>query len=363
MNKSDCEENALNSRNCSKIVVPKITEKADVFHYTSSMGLKDILHKGSLWFTNIKYLNDKSEIIDGIKSSLKLIEIEQGILPESIEKEIKLFLENLEREIIKRVLDKNVFVCCFSKGWDELPLWNYYTKDLMNQGYNIGFSCTKLVQTILDKNEKELNGCELSFGNISYDENLKNKYWMRMMRDFYMQKEDDIKPIMKIFANELISIGRDKIDSTDEEIQRLLDIEINSKFEETKKIEGHLPPIYSYCREKNKFCQSIDLDPTPYYKRKDFKSEKEIRIVITVPDKNLKELKEAGIYKFRISKNVLVPYLELKFDKRAISGITISPTIQSDLIKTSLEEYCEYCDIDSHKLKLGIRNSDIPVRF
>lgn len=362
MNKSDCEENALNSRNCSKIVVPKITEKADIFHYTSSMGLKNILHKGSLWFTNIKYMNDASEIINGIRAASRISEMGQENLSETEVIEIEKIIKELERYAIEKTMEKNIFVCCFSRGSDELPLWNYYTKDLMNQGYNIGFSYRKLIASIL-VNNNILNECEISIGPVIYYNTLKDKYIRGISDNAFIEKEEELKQSMKSFSPNLFSLLGDKINATEEEISELWDMKVNEMFEEKKKKERCFPPIYNFDNEKSKFSQSIKVDPTPYFKREDFQSEKEIRIVITVSNDKLKELKNEGIYKFRINRNILIPYLEIKFDKRAISGITISPTIQSDLIKTSLEEYCEYCEIDPHKLKLGIRNSDIPVRF
>ena len=62
------------------------------------------------------------------------------------------------------------FVCCFSLDEDSLPMWNYYTKEINNQGYNIEFDDRKLAESIL-RNNSALDGCALSFGMVYYSKN------------------------------------------------------------------------------------------------------------------------------------------------------------------------------------------------
>jgi len=46
-------------------------------------------------------------------------------------------------------------------------MWNYYTKDINNQGYNLGFDYKKLVVSLL-KNNPKLHGCKFTFGKVDY---------------------------------------------------------------------------------------------------------------------------------------------------------------------------------------------------
>ena len=46
-------------------------------------------------------------------------------------------------------------------------MWNYYTKEINNQGYNIEFNDKKLVASILHSNSV-LDGCDISFGIVDY---------------------------------------------------------------------------------------------------------------------------------------------------------------------------------------------------
>ena len=49
-------------------------KKRRIFHYTSIRGLEGILGHRKLHFTNIKYMNDKDEIIAGVESMAKISE-------------------------------------------------------------------------------------------------------------------------------------------------------------------------------------------------------------------------------------------------------------------------------------------------
>ena len=59
------EVNADRLRN-TPITFKKNTKAKQIYHYTSIVGLEGILSDGKLRFTNIKYLNDKDEIIAGV---------------------------------------------------------------------------------------------------------------------------------------------------------------------------------------------------------------------------------------------------------------------------------------------------------
>ena len=63
--------------------------------------------------------------------------------------------------------------------------------------------------------------------------------------------------------------------------------------------------------------------------------------------------------KYKVKNGVLVPYLELKFDKAAIEEITVGPLIEQDLAVKNLREFLEqrgYSDVD-------IKVSEIPIRY
>ena len=100
-----------------------------------------------------------------------------------------------------------------------------------------------------------------------------------------------------------------------------------------------------------------------FIKRDCFRQEKEFRIVISVPDELLPKLTDKKVYKFRISNGVLVPYLELKFSKEVVKSLTISPTVKSDLVEQSIQDFIKYSGYNIEDFSKFIKHSEIPVRF
>ena len=96
-----------------------------IYHYTSIGGLQGILQSKTLRFTNIKYMNDRDEIIAGLESIAYTCNASQ--------EECELLRSSFMNH------GAQTFVCCFSLEDGSLPMWNYYTKEINNQGYNIEF--------------------------------------------------------------------------------------------------------------------------------------------------------------------------------------------------------------------------------
>ena len=145
----------------SKLTFRRGSREKSIFHYTSIYGLQGILSKKSLHFTNINYMNDKDEIIAGLESFSK-----DSDVFEKQQSELRSILSDSQ---------ENVFVCCFSLDNDSLPMWNYYTKEINNQGFNIEFSDKKLVESLLRLNP-DLDGCNFSFGTVDYSKDNNSEY-------------------------------------------------------------------------------------------------------------------------------------------------------------------------------------------
>ena len=309
------------------LMIPSINKKQSVYHYTSTGGLKSILKEKSLWFTNVDYMNDRYEVKQGLSQFEKVGKKMYGD-GDGYDKHCKKIISKLKKEKNK------VFVCCFSLDRDELSMWNYYTKDINNQGYNIGFDYKNLVISLL-KNNEELNGCSLSFGNIDYCLSKKN---------YAHQTYDMVTETLKVlFARFACWIKGEK------------------------QIQPDVPefnlPYVKYFGEEPIFRRSPSFDTVYFMKKPCFSKENEFRIVIQTTDEALENMKGAGKYKFRESNGILIPYLELKFNVEDIIGLAISPTVKSDLSTRSVDDYCLYCGINPKELNEGILKSKIPVRF
>lgn len=308
-------------------MIPDIISQSSIYHYTSINGVKEILDSKKLWFTHIDYMNDRDEVVAGAEQLKKV-----GL--ENCAGEYSEILKSEAAQISSQ--EHKAFLCCFSLKRDELPMWNYYTKNIHNQGYNLGFDYKKLVISIL-KNNPELHGCKFTFGKVDYciDE---ETYATQM----YHHSIDNINDALLKFATFISGENHDGYIS--------------------KKNKPSYPFV-KYYGEEPIFRQSPSLDVLFLMKRPCFSVEEEFRIVIQVTKEALMELKKYNKYKYRISNGLLIPYLDLVFDVNSLTGATLSPTINQDLADRSIKDYCEYCNIDVATLSEGIIKSRIPVRF
>lgn len=326
----------------SKLAFQKGLKAKAIYHYTSIGGLQGILGEKKLRFTNIKYMNDKDEIIAGLDSMAKACDASEE-----------------EREKLKSAFISHgtqTFVCCFSLDGDSLPMWNYYTKEINNQGYNIEFDDKKLIESILRQNPL-LNGCDFSFGVVDYSKDNDSEYSRIITKEILSSMELSISKLFLTVVKNAQTNRSSSIDKT-----TIQDWE--NKITETEKKQSLTDlPIYFYDGEKCSFGKSASGNYLYFVKRECFKQEKEFRIVITVPDELLPEMREQCLYKFRISNGVLIPYLELTFSEDVVKSITISPTVQSDLVELSIQDFMRYCNYTITDFSKFIKHSDVPVRY
>lgn len=276
----------------SELSFPKDYENVTLFHYTSIGGLEGILGCRKIRFTNIKYMNDKDEIIAGLDSLAKACKVSEE-----------------EREKLRAAFNSHgiqTFVSCFSLEADSLPLWNYYTKEINNQGYNIEFDGRKLVESIL-RNNPVLNGCNLSYGIVDYSSDNDSEYSRRFRDKIYTSMDLTISKLFLSVAKEASINRSSNIDKAS--IQGL-----ERTVTETEKTQNlSILPIFFYNGKKCSFEKNPSGEYLYFIKRDCFKQEREFRIVISVPDERLAEMKANGVYKFRISNGILIPFLELNF--------------------------------------------------
>ena len=318
------------------------TKPKQIYHYTSIGGLEGILTYKKLRFTNIKYMNDKDEIVAGLDSIAKACNASD----EERENLLSAFINH----------ETQTFVCCFSLEEDSLPMWNYYTKEINNQGFNIEFDDKKLVESIL-KSNKCLDGCDFAFGIVDYSKDNYSEYSQTITNEMLSSINIAVSKLFLTVAkgallNRPTNIDQSAIAEWEEKIS-----------DEEKKNKLTSLPIYFFNGDKCSFDKNPSGDYLYFIKRDCFRQEREFRIVINVPDSKLQDLKESGVYKFRASNGVLVPYLELEFAGEVIKSIAISPTVKSDLVEQSIQDFTTYCNLSVDDYSTFIRKSKVPVRF
>ena len=294
----------------SKLKFKKGQRAKSVYHYTSIGGLESILRNKTLRFTNIKYMNDKDEIIAGLDSIAK-----DCNASDEVREQMRLAITNLGMQL---------FVCCFSLKEDSLPMWNYYTKEINSQGYNIEFDDKKLVESILRSNPV-LDGCSFSFGNVDYSKDNDSEYSHILTNGLLSSME---VAISKIFLAVVTEMSKKQASGIDQSALRELEKKVSDS-EREQKLDNL--PVYVYQGEQCSFEKAALSDCLSFIKRDCFNQESEFRIVISVPDELLDKLSEMGVYKFRAGNGILIPYIELKFSENAVKSMRAAGQLRDTL--------------------------------
>lgn len=281
-----------------------------IYHYTSPEGVIGILEKDDvkLHFTKYTGMNDTTEgivIYEKFRSICDKLEQEKYIDFNLKEKLIGLIdtISPRNQLRIKKEIDgeekefslDDLYICCFSVENDALPMWNYYTKNGEHQGYALGF---KSLRVLSRKKDSTVAVNLLCYRVDYYEEKLEN------------------------YVRAYISSIRNNPD---------MDI-MNHGFDLIKRylILGSI-----------------------MHKSSCFKHENEIRMVLLAGEEDKQELK------FKTKNGILIPYLELFFDKSSLKKITIGPLIEKDLASNNLVEFLQhkgYQDIE-------IQHSKVPIRY
>lgn len=338
--------------------VPDVFPQKYIYHYTSAGGFQGILENGTLRFTNIRYMNDKSEVLAGLQ---RFCDIALRDMAEENRRNFTKFV--LKADSIEEWwnnMQEYIFACCFSLSNDELSLWNYYTKDAANQGYSIGFEYKKLIESIL-KNNSQLENCKFHFGLVDY---------IGKQEDGYIEKSFTYVPNSLSAAGYeimkgLLSKHEVAPEFETQKQQWIEEANLRQKEAEEKAAQSAVKTYGIYSGSTGEFMLGAWDSMFYFVKTGEYGVEKEIRLVVTIPASQKEKLKKwpDGMCHFRVSNGVLIPYIELKFDKEAISGIRLAPTITSDLAERSVRDFCEYCDVLPENLPEGIEKSKIPARF
>lgn len=277
-----------------------------IYHYTSSGAAQSIISKGQIRFTDRYYLNDASEgryVLDLCSDNI------EALLPDisfrkHIEKEIAIRKEKIQRDRFY------VYQCSFSTNPDSLCLWNYYSKSQGIKGYNFKFSTSDLAKNIKPTAKDEGKEPPVYFGKVVYDETKQIDIIKRLLQKFVDFIKDD-----SIYEDFVAAYAVDKI-----------------------------------------------IQQGVFFKMNLFSVEEEYRIAI-VPyvdsDGQFAAIKEERSFMER--NGIFIPYVDINFSPDILQSITISPTLDFQMTKQSLEMLLanKYPNMSSE----AIIQSAIPVRY
>lgn len=106
-----------------------------LYHYTTLEGLKGILTNRSIWCSHMRSFNDPLEFQYG--KSLVVQEL-NNVLKNQQEREIKLFIQGLVRDIGTFEVLYHAYAACFCESDNLLSQWRGYSSS--GGGYNIGIT-------------------------------------------------------------------------------------------------------------------------------------------------------------------------------------------------------------------------------
>lgn len=323
-----------------------IDEYDIIYHYTSGIGFNSILFNDkdniTLWASRYDCLNDTTEgqvylqIYKEVCNEL----LNDGSINIELYNRIKnlkakntelLFSKHTENNInINYVSSYEVdrYVCSFTINSDSIPMWNYYSKGSINDGYNIGFF----------------------LGEINYNKDeLYSAVNTKVYKVIYNRNKQ--KDIMKKFLNEIFLMYNDK------KIDKSIGI-ANQNLFLLKKLK---------LLKKNGLENAIQTELTKFllvFKSDYYEYEKECRVIVSIPKGTIEELKSQKVYdiKYRSNSGYIIPYIELKYPKYCFNSATIGirncneeeKGIQREVVKEMLNK---------NAYKANVQSSEAPVRY
>ena len=111
----------------------KTPSVSSLAHYTNLAGLQGILESGNLWASNVAFLNDREELLHGVKCAGRAL---------STLRDNKLHLwRDAISEVIKQIENgrlPNTYAACFCERTDLLSQWRAYGGS--EQGVSLAFN-------------------------------------------------------------------------------------------------------------------------------------------------------------------------------------------------------------------------------
>ena len=275
-------------------------EKQMIYHYTSADALLSILASETLWFSDSSYLNDASEGIlplNILEDILDLVDINTIML-----ERLKVCIKERKEKIL---CDTNrAYILSFSIDPDSLCLWNYYTKGNQSQGYNIGFQADLLTKAFHGTKPGTSSAYIPIQGRVEYEQ----------------QKQKDL--VHRV-------------------IKSLIDVSCDHD------------PIFT-----SEFILDKITSLGYFFKSECFGIEKEYRMVLVWNNHFHSEEYLLREESFRSMNGYFIPYRQVPFENsNCIKTITVSPTIDFELARTSLTRALrKYSGVE-------VKQSNIPVRY
>lgn len=287
----------------------------EIYHYTSPDGFQSILFKENdpiLWASRYDCLNDTSEgkVAEKILQAVSLNLLNQHKISDEA---YRLFSSTgaAQNILLCRVNDGelyfssiacNRFICSFSKNCDSLSMWNYYAKGNKYEGFNVGFDCDSVKETLLSQFGNSYANCHI-YPVIYNPEEQRCMVERLLLRLNEYYSEENSPTIREIIADYLVNWNL-------------------------------------------------------IFKNAHFKHEEEVRIII---DLAKTETNITTIY--RMHEGYMIPYIKLKLEKDDLLSVRFGPLHKNSEQAESQTKIMNEWLSSSGYHNVQITHSDIPVRY
>lgn len=268
-----------------------------ICHYCSVDVLKNILENESLRFSDVRFLNDSTEFIEIIPLVKYVAQHEEYasefidmILNDSLIKELESYRQPYigKEKNTQNYAEKvyRTYTCSFSTNKDSLTMWNYYATS--GSGVNL----------IFDFAWNLFEGSDIS--EVNNSSHLEND--ITICRGLVLYQRMDKQKCIKALLDNLyeVYLQEDTIEKCQSHIQWAFKEAIN-----------------------NMRC---------FFKNDSFSCENEYRVILKIPEELLLEetTGQDGILKKGQFKrgNILIPYVDYKFKRDSLKGITLNPYVK-----------------------------------
>ena len=255
----------------------------DIFHYTSPSVLNSILSKNRFWFTDRQYLNDKTEGLYVLDNCINLID--ENSFKDEFYRYLREECKN-RKKMPSRGRGFYVYQISFSYDEDNLGLWNYYTRGEGIKGYNLKFKSNDLLSKLNIKPKLPSGNRPKPYGGkVIYNKEEQDKIVYEIIDKFrthYDKYGNTDNLLFEWLVDKLLMIGtffKPECFSIEKEYRIIIDLYINK--------EGEYDTIAN----------------------------------------------ESGIFE---RNGYLIPYIEVEFNKSCLQGITVSPTMEYEDIRTNI---------------------------
>lgn len=257
----------------------------DLYYYTTTETMKYILSGGNVFATNMKYMNDSEEYINGLR------EVRDYLL--SVRRKNNDLIDAAKLRLTKEVYEKrkedevNSFSISFTTARDLLSQWSMYAKE---SGVSL---------------KMEFEDRDYEFMAYNTKDKKEVNYSMRPQEVYYFTKSVLSKNQYQRIGNKIIG-----------------------KMQEQYEQQG--------MQDYNDNVEKLWLWITPFVKRADFGAEEEYRLVFDFNN----VINFTPRVDFRVDKNVIKPYLDISLkDGWPITEIIVGPGFNQEAVFKGISYY------------------------